>query len=73
MTTEELLAKYGFKDLKEVKLIVNMAFPSMIRRAWAPVYPSAEWTIRALRFLQKHLVTNSIDTMIAWARDKNNG
>lgn len=68
MTTQELLGKYGFKNLDEVRLIINMAFPSIVRRAWTPIYPSAEWTARALRFLQIYLVTNSIDVMIEWAK-----
>lgn len=68
MTTQELLEKHGFKTMDEVRLIINMAFPSIVRRAWTPVYPSAEWTVRALRFLQTYLVTNSIDVMIEWAK-----
>ncbi len=68
MTTQELLEKYNFKNLDEVRLIVNMAFPSVFRRAWTPVYPSAAWIIRALSFLQKYLVTESIDVMIEWAK-----
>lgn len=70
MTTEELLKKYGFKNFDEVRLIIRMSFPSIFRRAWVPVYPSAEWVIRALSFLRTYLVTNSIDTMIEWAKGK---
>ena len=70
MTTQELLEEYGFKDLDEVKLIIRMAFPSVWRRAWIPVYPSAAWVISALSFLRTYLATNSIDTMIKWAKRK---
>lgn len=68
MTEYDMLKKYGFKNLDEVRLIIRMAFPSIVRRAWTPIYPSAEWTIRALDFLQIYLVTNSIDVMIEWAK-----
>lgn len=67
-TNQGMLEKYGFKDLDEVRLIINMAFPGIIRRAWTPVYPSATWIIRAVSFLQKYLVTDSIDVMIDWAK-----
>ena len=70
MTTQELLERYHFKNLGEVRLMIKMAFPSIWRRAWVPVYPSATWVIRAVSFLKIYLVTESIDVMIDWAKRK---
>lgn len=70
-TEQELLEKYNFKNLDEVKLIINMSFPTAFRRLWVPVYPSAIWVIRAISFLRTYLVTDSIDVMVEWARKGN--
>lgn len=70
MNVQELLEEYQFKDLDEVKLIIKMAFPGLLRRAWVPVYPSADWIVRAIGFCERYLKTNSIDVMVEWARRK---
>ena len=70
MTTQELLEEYQFKDLDEVKLIIKMAFPGLLRRAWVTLYPSSYWIKRALGFCEKYLKTNNIDVMVEWSRGK---